>query len=162
MKWRPSVMDWPKERCIFYYVYLNLECLMNFLLSACLSLPKDQTTILMAAGAYIPEDSFFSADLSLPKYTVESNADLAKTDPNSAAAPVKTSTKKSSNAGTDKEGPAARERRLEKEAAVLAKEQAVMQRKMADFEKARVMKAERMELQQKRLEQIGKVAKLPE
>jgi hypothetical protein len=134
--------------------------------------------MLVAAGAYIPEESFFSADLSLPKYTVDNNADLVKPDgdnkkPAAPARQVAIRMKKSLNAGTDKESPAARERRLEKEATFLAKAQVeaaraaakediVMQRKMVDFEKAQAMKAERQAIQAKRLEQIGKVAKLTE
>ena len=89
--------------------------------------------MLVAAGAYIPEESFFSADLSLPKYTVESNAELVKPESGSknaaavAAAPkvkdVAVRMKKAPNAGTDKESPAARERRLAKEAELLARAQ---------------------------------------
>jgi len=115
----------PIITCTLYHVYAD----------------QPSSSVLLSAGAYIPEESFMGTDLSLPKYTFDDSLTKAKADPTApkqAAAPKM------------KKGNAS--------AADVAKEEAIAKRKQADFEKARAAKEEKAALQAKRLAQRGKIA----
>ncbi|CAB9507487.1 expressed unknown protein [Seminavis robusta] len=142
-----------------------------------LSLDQHPTMLVAAAGAYQAEESYMSTDLSMPTYNTENSADLIKAEkPVKEAAPKKAASltkqkNRAPRAGTAEESPAARERRLQREAEEDAraaekaakdaeKEAIVAARKQADFEKAAAAKQAKLDKQAKRLEQRGKVATL--
>ena len=132
-------------------------------LGFCSALTAEQPSILVAAGAYVAEDSYFSTDLSMPSYNVENSESLVKKQASPEEARKKEPAPKRAPPKPKVETEAQRLAREEKEAKNAIREEkfarekyeremAILKRKQADQEKAALAKAERAAMQQKRLE----------
>lgn len=117
----------------------------------------ESSSMLVAAGAYQAEDSYFSTDLSMPSYTNENAADLVGQPAGKEQKATTAKAPKAGKAETPKR-KATREaneakaaiKAEENEVALRAKKTAEFDRLQNDLKKIAEKKAERTAMQQKR------------